>query len=49
MPSIDYAMLSLPDEEELEYSDVLIFNEDKSDFKFDLQKLKRYVKFYVKI
>lgn len=30
-------------------SKVVKFNEDRTDFTFDFQELKRYVKFYVKI
>ena len=30
------------------YKDVFIFNEDYSDYHFNLDELKRYVKFYVK-
>jgi hypothetical protein len=49
LPSIDYKLFNSRDIEDQEYSDLFIFNEDKTDYKFDLEKLKRYVKFYVKI
>ena len=31
------------------YSEVFVLNEDLSDYNFDVDELKRYVKFYVKI
>ena len=49
LPSIDHKLLSMRDIEDQEYSELFIFNEDKTDYTFDLEKLNTYVKFYIKI
>ena len=50
MPSIDTTMVfgDLSTIENKVYKDVFIFNEDYSDYHFNLDELKRYIKFYVK-
>ena len=51
MPSLDTTMTigDLSTIEDKVYKDVFLFNEDYSDYHFNLDELKRYVKFYVKI
>ena len=51
MPSIDTTMVfgDLSTIENKVYKDIFIFNEDYSDYHFNLDELNRYVKFYVKI
>lgn len=52
MPSIDSKMIFGDDlslVKDKNYSEVFVLNENLTDYNFDLDELKRYVKFYVKI
>ena len=52
LPSIDSKLITTEDLSSIQsknYAEIFKFNEDFTDYQFNIEKLKKYVKFYVKI
>ena len=50
LPSIDFTLTEkIPIVKESAYAEVYEFNEDDTEYSFNIQNLNKYVKFYVKI